>query len=64
VGGSAALFTEMRPEAYLKAMRDVSSDSVLRNELVKKGLAQATSFSWTKCASEVLEVYRATLRGT
>lgn len=62
VGGAAVLFTDMMPEAYLKAMRQVSREGELRNELIERGLAQATKFSWSKCASEVLEVYRATLR--
>jgi glycosyltransferase involved in cell wall biosynthesis len=62
VGGNAALFTDMRPEAYVNAMRQVSHETSLRNDLIEKGFAQAAKFSWTKCASEVLEVYRATLR--
>ncbi|HZR16022.1 MAG TPA: glycosyltransferase family 1 protein [Verrucomicrobiae bacterium] len=62
VGGAAALFADLTPEAYLKCMRQVSREAALRKELVEKGLAQAANFSWTKCASEVLEVYRATLR--
>jgi glycosyltransferase involved in cell wall biosynthesis len=62
VGGAAALFTDMMPEAYLKAMRQVSREAGLRNELIERGLAQAAKFSWNKCAREVLEVYRATLR--
>jgi glycosyltransferase involved in cell wall biosynthesis len=62
VGGAAALFADLTPEAYLKAMRQVSCETGLRNELIERGLAQAAKFSWTKCASEVLQVYRATLR--
>lgn len=62
VGAGAALFTDMRPEAYFKAMRQVSAEAGLRSELIESGLAQADKFSWNKCAREVLEVYRATLR--
>jgi glycosyltransferase involved in cell wall biosynthesis len=62
VGGAAALFAEMTPDAYLKCMRQVSCEGGLRGELIEKGLTQAAKFSWDKCASEVLEVYRATLR--
>ena len=62
VGGEAALFTEMSPEAYLNVMRQVSREIGLRNESIERGAAQAAKFSWSKCASEVLEVYRATLR--
>ena len=64
VGGTAALFTDMTPEAYFKAMRRVSCEAGLRNELIANGLAQAAKFSWNKCASEVLEVYRTTLRAS
>lgn len=63
VGGEAALFTDMTPEAYFNAMRLLSREAGLRNELIARGLAQAANFSWTKCATEVLDVYRATLRG-
>jgi len=62
VGGAAALFADMMPEAYLKAMRRVSREAGLRDDLIQRGLAQAAKFSWDKCAREVLEVYRATLR--
>ena len=62
VGGAAALFTDMTAEAYLIAMRQVSCEAGLRIELIEGGLAQAAKFSWTKCAREVLEVYRETLR--
>ena len=62
MGGAAALFTDMMPDAYFNAMRRVSREAGLRNELIERGLAQAAKFSWNKCASEVLEVYRATLR--
>ena len=64
VGGAAALFTDMMPDAYLNAMRQVCREAGLRNELIEKGLAQAAKFSWNKCAREVLEVYRSTLRFT
>ena len=62
VGGAAALFTDMTPEAYFKSMRQVSREAGLRDDLIQKGVAQAARFSWDICAREVLEVYRATLR--
>lgn len=61
VGGDAVLFADMRPEAYFKALRQVSREAGLRSDLAQKGLAQAAKFSWSKCAAEVLEVYRETL---
>jgi glycosyltransferase involved in cell wall biosynthesis len=62
VGGAAALFSDMTPEAYLKCMRQVSCEGGLRSELIEKGLAQAANFSWKRCAGQVLDVYRAALR--
>jgi glycosyltransferase involved in cell wall biosynthesis len=62
VGGAAALYAELMPEAYLKAMRQISREAGLRSDLVQKGRAQAAKFSWSKCAKEVLEVYGETLR--
>jgi len=64
VGGEAALFTDMRPEAYLNAMRRVIREAGVRDELIARGFPQAAKFSWKKCAAEVLEVYRATLRSS
>jgi alpha-1,3-rhamnosyl/mannosyltransferase len=61
VGGDAAMFTDMTPAAYLQTMLRLSRDSGLRVEMIEKGRAQATRFSWKKCAGEVLDAYRAAL---
>ena len=58
IGGDAAMFTEMKPVAYLNAMERLNSDNSLRLDLIGKGHAQAKKFSWKSCAREVLEVYR------
>lgn len=58
IGGDAALFTEMTPAAYLSAMTRLSGNASLRDELISKGRARASLYSWVKCARQVLEVYR------
>ena len=40
-----------------QAMRQVLTDSKLRNNMIRKGLEQAKSFSWEKAAEQTLEVY-------
>ena len=62
VGGEAALYAELTPEAYLKAIQQLLKDSSLRAELIQKGLVQARQFSWKRCAEETLAVYRSVLR--
>jgi glycosyltransferase involved in cell wall biosynthesis len=43
------------------AMRDLSSDSQKREELRKRGLANAASFTWEKTAADTLDVYQKVL---
>jgi alpha-1,3-rhamnosyl/mannosyltransferase len=62
VGGDAACFTEMRPDAYLKSMHRFCRDSTWRGELVNRGLEQSQKFSWKKCAAATLNVYRDVLK--
>jgi len=38
-------------------MRQVLTDSELRDNMIRKGLAQAKRFSWEKAAEQTLEVY-------
>jgi glycosyltransferase involved in cell wall biosynthesis len=61
VGGDAALFVEQTEEAYLDAMRRLASDEGLRRELSERGYRQANQFSWLRCATETVAVYRKTL---
>ncbi|HEY1718792.1 MAG TPA: glycosyltransferase family 1 protein, partial [Verrucomicrobiae bacterium] len=63
VGGDAAMFTDMTPAAYLKAMERLNREASLRADLIEKGRAQAAKFSWNKCAGEVLEIYRSVWAG-
>jgi len=45
-------------ESIGDGLKTISSDSELREELSKLGLARASTFSWRKCAEETLKVYR------
>lgn len=62
VGGPAACMVEMEPGSYLAAMKQLASEANARQEYVQKGREQARKFSWRKCASEVVEIYRQVLR--
>jgi len=61
VGGDAALFVDQTPEAYLDAMRTLASEPKLTRELAERGYRQAAGFSWLKCATETVGVYRKVL---
>jgi glycosyltransferase involved in cell wall biosynthesis len=59
VAGNAALLVD--PEdvtALADALRHATNDEELRQALRKKGLSQASQFSWEKTAQETLTVYR------
>ena len=58
VGGEAVLWSELTAAAYLRALLDISSNDRLRVDLIQAGLAQASLFTWERCARGVLEVYR------
>jgi alpha-1,3-rhamnosyl/mannosyltransferase len=58
IGGDAAMFVEMTPEAYLKAMRAVAGDAALRQRMIQAGRQRARQFTWKRCAAAVVAVYR------
>ena len=58
VGGEAAAYAELTPEAYGAAMQRLAADDNWRVELRESGLKRAALFSWEKCARETLAVYR------
>ena len=58
IGGNAVLFTELNPAAYLQAIRRLLEEADLREELVRRGFEQSPKFSWKRCATETLCVYR------
>lgn len=55
----AALFVPPNePEAWASAMRRISEEGTLVDELVRKGLERAKQFSWEKTAEETWRVLR------
>lgn len=58
VAGEAALLVDpQRPEDITNAITTVLADPERVKMMVKKGLAQAASFSWEKCARETQAIY-------
>jgi len=65
VVGGAALCVEAEDDVGLgEAIRRVSSDSALREDLRARGLARAAGFSWARAARETLDVYDHVLSNT
>jgi alpha-1,3-rhamnosyl/mannosyltransferase len=62
VGGEAACYADLRPEAYFDAMVRLCRDHALREDLITKGREQSRRFSWSKCAEETVRVYREVCR--
>ncbi|HVR36794.1 MAG TPA: glycosyltransferase family 1 protein, partial [Methylomirabilota bacterium] len=56
VAGKAALFADLEPAAYLKAMREMC-DVSRREEYRLQGLARAGEFTWEACARGTVAVY-------
>ena len=55
-GGAGCLLPRAELRDLVDALRRVTSDSALREELVEAGLAQAARRSWSRCAEETLRV--------
>ncbi len=64
VAGDAALMVDPSPAAYLDAMNRLIREPGLRRDLAERGLRQSARFSWERCATDTLEVYRQAARGT
>ena len=59
VAGDAALLVDPHSvDALAHAMGRLADDETLRRDLSRKGLEQAATFSWERCANETLAVYR------
>lgn len=59
----AAIFVNpYKTESIVKALIKVLSDNKLRDQLSRKGIAQAKKFSWEKCAERTLMVYKQALK--
>jgi glycosyltransferase involved in cell wall biosynthesis len=61
--GDAALYTDTDdPKAMAAAMTRALTDSQVREDLRRKGLRRAESYSWERCAAETLKVYESACR--
>ncbi len=58
IGDAGILIDPYDEKALKESMVKLSSDERLREQLKAKGLKQASSFSWERCAQRTLEVYR------
>jgi len=62
VGGDAVLYADQTPADYLRVIRRLLQEEPLRLESIAKGRAQASRFSWRRCAEETVSVYEEVLR--
>lgn len=58
VVGSAALFSELTPPAFLHAMKCLLESATRRIELIDAGRERSAQFSWKKCAQETFSIYK------
>ena len=59
VAGDAAIFFDPNNiESISKSIEIIINSEDLRKKLIKKGNERLNKFSWTKCASETLNVYK------
>lgn len=65
VGGDAAMYIDpFNVEDMKQKLKNVLEDKSLKNELIKKGFAQAKKFSWERAAGKTAKVYKNLLRRT
>ena len=57
VGEAGIMLNPYDTNSLARAMSKVLTDSKLRDNMIRKGLEQAKSFSWEKTAEQTLEVY-------
>jgi glycosyltransferase involved in cell wall biosynthesis len=60
-GKAAHYFDPTDTRAMTDAINEVLTDTHLRQDLVKKGKAQAANYSWQRTAEQTLEVYKKAL---
>ena len=58
VGDAGLLVAPREACALAEAIETVLSDSQLRNRMVERGLARASTFTWERTAEETASVYR------
>jgi len=57
IGEAGIMVNPNDTESLAQAMRQVLTDSKLRDDMIRKGLEQAKRFSWKKTAEQTQEVY-------
>jgi len=63
VGEAGIMFNPLDTDSLVEVMRQVLTDSKLRDDMVTKGLEQAKQFSWERTARETQEVYNKVASG-
>lgn len=59
IAGDAALLVDpFSPASITGAMKQVNSDSVLRKNMIQKGLIRSAKFSWKAMAEQVVQTYQ------
>ncbi len=58
VGEAGIMVDPHDTDSLAQAMRQVLTNSKLRDDMVRKGLEQSKRFSWEKAAEQTLEVYK------
>jgi len=61
VAGDAAILIDPSSEEEMVNAMEAVLDSKYRQELIQKGFKQAQKFSWEKCASETLAIFKKVL---
>ena len=63
VGGDAAMFIDpYDPSQITAAMKRLLTDQTLRSDLINKGFANASKYSWEAMAMRVLSIYSEILK--
>ena len=63
VGEAGIMVNPYDTDSLAEAMRQVLTNSILREDMVRKGLEQAKKFSWEKAARRTLKVYNQVASG-
>jgi len=63
IGEAGIMVNPYATKNLIRAMREVLTNSKLRDDLVKKGLKQAKKFSWERAAEQTQEVYNKVASG-
>lgn len=56
-GNAALTFRPSSSDELINCIEKIISDTVLKKEIILKGIEQSQKFSWEKCADETLKIY-------